>query len=143
MKLRNGKEVTAEMLDGWEYIGLSEAEIAIKLDISHMGLWKVRRRLGCKQKVRSDKGKRRVETTIEEKRAKQREATKRYRDEHPGKCGRNGYRIRGIFVDTVGRYPKKGEVIHHINGDVKDDRRNNLVICTQGYHMSVFHSNSR
>ena len=58
MILRNGVDVDCALLDRLELSGgHSEVEIAGILGISRMGLWKVRRRLGCPQKVRSDKGK--------------------------------------------------------------------------------------
>jgi biotin operon repressor len=59
MLLRNGISVDEWMLDRMERDGMSEEKIAGVLGISRMGLWKVRKRLNCPQKTRSDKGKKR------------------------------------------------------------------------------------
>ncbi len=56
INLKNGTKVDAEYLDNLESCGFSEEKIASILHISRMGLWKVRKRLNCKQKSRSDKG---------------------------------------------------------------------------------------
>ena len=44
-----------------------------------------------------------------------------------------------IFEETLGRPRKKGEVIHHIDRNPKNNSRDNLIICTQSYHMEVLH----
>src|SRR5438552_679889 len=36
---------------------------------------------------------------------------------------------------VLGRRLKRGEVVHHINGDTTDNRNKNLLVCTHGYHM--------
>lgn len=35
---------------------------------------------------------------------------------------------------VLGRRLKTGEVVHHINGDILDNRNCNLLICTRSYH---------
>jgi len=35
---------------------------------------------------------------------------------------------------ALGRYLRKGEMVHHINGDKQDNRNQNFVICTNQYH---------
>lgn len=143
MKLKNGKEVNRKLLACYEALGFKESEIAFILGITRMGLWKVRQRLNCPQLSRSDRGLYRNGDSREQRRAKQREYSKRYREEHPGKASRYAIQIRRIFVEAVGRYPRKNEVVHHVDGNLKNNSRNNLVICTHKYHMATFHTGDR
>lgn len=54
--------------------------------------------------------------------------------------GRQGHRSNYASEHTIlaenilGRRLKKGEVVHHLNGDKTDNRNCNLLICTQKYH---------
>jgi hypothetical protein len=41
---------------------------------------------------------------------------------------------RLIGEKALGRYLKTDEVIHHLNGDKKDNRNNNLLICDSSFH---------
>lgn len=44
---------------------------------------------------------------------------------------------RVIAEDVLGRSLKKDEIIHHINGNRQDDRKENLMICSRSYHMEL------
>lgn len=58
--------------------------------------------------------------------------------DHPNK-NYSGYVRRSHLVaeKALGRYLKKGEMTHHINEDRKDDRNENILICTVGYHNTI------
>ncbi len=59
----------------------------------------------------------------------------------------NGKRIfehRLIMERKIGRKLKKGEVIHHINGNPSDNRIKNLILCkTHGCHTEKYHPQNR
>lgn len=47
---------------------------------------------------------------------------------------------RLVMEKRLGRKIKKGEVIHHINGDGRDNRIKNLVLCkSPGVHTKKYH----
>jgi len=53
------KKITVKDLEKME--GMSEDSIAFHFGITRMGLYKIRKRLSCPKKHRSDKGKKRYE----------------------------------------------------------------------------------
>ena len=116
--------------------GLSEQQIADYLGCTRMGLYKYRKRSGIAQEQRSDKG---TGKTMDELKADRNAYMKKYRESHYK--NRNGRKQRAIALKVLGRPLKRGEVIHHIDCDPNNNKHNNLVICTQKYHINVLHNN--
>jgi len=58
--------------------------------------------------------------------------------------GRNKQRLEHALIaeKILGRNLRKGEVVHHINGNNYDNRNENLLICTQSYHARFHHKMS-
>lgn len=46
---------------------------------------------------------------------------------------------RLVMEKHLGRFLKKNEVVHHINGNKQDNRLENLVVCSDSVHHSVYH----
>jgi len=53
---------------------------------------------------------------------------------YPNKFSTHVYNYRLIMEKYLGRYLKPNEIVHHKNGDVTDDRIENLEVMTQGEH---------
>lgn len=52
------------------------------------------------------------------------------------KCETCGFLAEHVMVaeKALGRRLKKGELVHHIDGDGQNNQNSNLLICSTGYH---------
>lgn len=48
-------------------------------------------------------------------------------------------RVLGRPLRNLGRGHPDTEVVHHVNGDKRDNRPANLLICTHAYHVELHH----
>lgn len=57
---------------------------------------------------------------------------------------KKGWRLehRVIAGAALGRELKRGEVVHHINRDKTNNKNNNLLVCSSGYHRMLHHKMS-
>jgi hypothetical protein len=142
--LKNKQVITTELLNDFVFKGWSEAEIAWHFHISRMQLYKIRRKLNCIDSGRSDKGKFRVDPI--NRRLRLNEYMREYRHKKGIKraARRIGNKVysesRLIAAKALGRPLKRFEVVHHIDKNPLNNANNNLVICTQKYHLNTFHS---
>ena len=135
--------ITPERLDELEMLDYSETEIASELGCSRLGLFRYRQRIGHPQQIRQGKGSSKY--TPEEKKKLNILNQKNYRDRLIAKFGRstNGRDKREqkeIVLKVLSRPLKRGECLHHLDGNPANNKHNNLVICTNKYHRAVFHT---
>ena len=50
---------------------------------------------------------------------------------------------RLVMEDKLGRYLEPGEIVHHINGDITDNRPENLVVVSRSKHVEDHFANGR
>jgi len=141
--MKNGTKVTHAMLIGWENSMMSEVEISGFLGISRSGLYSIRKNMGWDVRFRSDRGKPRVDP--EDKRRRWNEYMKAYRVSHYDKCAHPMMRIGkrtmskaryNATLYVVNRSLKDSEVVHHIDGDTRNNEPGNLMVfSSQGDHL--------
>lgn len=58
-----------------------------------------------------------------------------------GDCTRTYRKVRGrhehriVAAQKIGRPLRRGEIVHHINGNIRDNRPENLQVMSQGQHI--------
>lgn len=62
---------------------------------------------------------------------------------NPSMFGSHVYRYRLVMEKHLGRFLLPSEVVHHKNGDVSDDRIENLEIMSQSLHAKLHNKNGR
>ena len=60
-----------------------------------------------------------------------------YKPDHPHAAERNQYVMehRLVMEEKLGRYLEPNEIVHHINGDSKDNRPENLEVIARSVHV--------
>lgn len=68
-----------------------------------------------------------------------------YCPEHPRAIGKYVYEHHLVMEEYMGRYLRRGEVVHHIDGDKHNNSINNLMLMTASDHTKLHHilENSR
>ena len=126
----------------------SEQEIAQEIGISRMQLYKIRRLLGCIDSQRSDKGSTRVDPEV--KRLKYNAYMRSYYRKHT-ELKRPMKRIGDKTISVarfnaaikVGRVLKKSEIVHHVDGNVKNNQPDNLMVFkNQKSHLEYHNSHN-
>ncbi len=62
-------------------------------------------------------------------------------DDHPNRVGKLEHRF--IVEQVLGRSLKPNEEVHHVNGDILDNRNSNLLVCDLSYHRWFHHKMSK
>jgi len=141
---KSGMVITVELLAG--YGSMSEEDISQLHGISRQTLYRIRKKLNCPKENRSDKGVPRVDPVAKRRRWNEymrkyqqvlRDDGRVYRNIRLGKMTRQEHRV--IVEEVLGRPLLADEVVHHIDGDVTNNNKENLLVCDQNYHLNVLH----
>lgn len=54
--------------------------------------------------------------------------------DYPRRPARKSWEYRGVVEVAMGRSLRRGEIVHHIDGDESNDARSNLLVCDRKYH---------
>ena len=131
-----------------ERVGMSDAQIAGYYGMSRMGFSKIRRSMSWERKYRgyrSDRGIKRVDA--EEQRKRWNAYMRNYYHRNKDKCNHPTIRIGKEFMKEsrykaallLDRALREEEVVHHIDGDVRNNGFDNLMVfANQGDHLA-FH----
>jgi hypothetical protein len=59
---------------------------------------------------------------------------------HPN-AFKSGYLMEHVLVasQALGRPLKRGEIVHHLDTNKANNKSNNLLVCTQSYHIFLHH----
>lgn len=134
-RFRNGVEITAEELRGYENTGMSEAAIAEKIGVSRMSLYTARKVLKCPVRFRSDRGKERK--SLDDRRARKAAYMREYRRKNGLVAYGKDHREK--MERKLGRKLESHEVVHHIDGNVRNNNLKNLKLMNRADH-SRFHA---
>lgn len=139
------KEEQSFLIDNFS--SLPTKEIALKLNRTHLAIWKKAKKLGLKLTPQMASLNRSVSRQGILFKGGRKKNWKGYvlilQHNHP-RADRNGYVFEHIIVaeKKIGRPLKANECVHHIN-EVKDDNRaDNLMVLTKGEH-SKYHNSER
>jgi hypothetical protein len=59
---------------------------------------------------------------------------------YPNRFGTHVYRYRLVMEQKLERFLLPNEIVHHLNGDVSDDRLENLFVMSQSDHIRTHHA---
>jgi hypothetical protein len=62
---------------------------------------------------------------------------------NPSYCGTHVYRYRLVMEAHLGRFLTPDEIVHHKNGNITDDRIENLEVMNQSQHARMHNVNGR
>ena len=148
---KTGQVVTKDLLyDLGEDQKMSEAEIALLIGISRMGLYKIRKKMDWQKLNRSDKGQPRKYGSVQEvgdarKEQNRISQSKNYnqRENHYKTVYIDGKNVgvhRHVMEQHLDRKLFPGEVVHHIDGNRSNNNISNLKLFKNNTEHMAFHA---